>query len=72
MLGQANQNQLAFSGVSALYLLNSLYGFNIIQDLVFDAIHNILLNVASHNLHYYFDEGILSKQDVDRNLKNVP
>lgn len=61
-----------FTGLSILHKLNALYGFDVIKDLVFDAMHNIPLNVASHHLHYYFNEGILSRQDVDKNLKKVP
>ena len=64
--------QSGFTGVSILHSLNALYGFDVIKDLVFDAMHNIPLNVASHHLHYYFNERILSTQDVDKNLKKVP
>jgi len=60
-----------FTGLSILHQLHPLYGFNVIQDLVFDAMHNIPLNVASHHLHYYFNEEILSQQAVDRRLKRV-
>jgi len=60
-----------FTGFSILHQLHPLYGFNVIQDLVFDAMHNIPLNVASHHLHYYFNEEILSQQAVDRRLKRV-
>ena len=70
---RANRSkETGFTGLSILHQLNSLYGFNVMQDLVFDAMHNIPLNVASHHLHYYFNEGILKKQDVDKNLKKVP
>ena len=69
---RANKSkQAGFTGISILHQLNPLYNFNVIQDLVFDAMHNIPLNVASHHLHYYFNEGILTKQDVDKNLKKV-
>ena len=70
---RANKSkETGFTGLSILHHLNSLYGFNVMQDLVFDAMHNIPLNVASHHLHYYFNEGVLTKQDVDKNLKKVP
>lgn len=70
---RANKSkQTGFTGISILHQLNPLYNFNVMQDLVFDAMHNIPLNVASHHLHYYFNEGILTKQDVDKNLKKVP
>ena len=54
-----------------LHQLHPLYGFNVITDLVFDAMHNIPLNVANHHLQYYFNEGILSCQEVNRKLKKV-
>ena len=70
---RANKSkQTGFTGISILHQLNPLYNFNVMQDLVFDAMHNIPLNVASHHLHYYFNEGILTNQDVDKNLKKVP
>jgi len=69
---RANKSkESGLTGLSILHQLNPLYGFNIIRDLVFDAMHNIPLNVANHHLHYYFDEGILSWRDVNNRLKNV-
>ena len=54
---RANKSkQTGFTGISILHQLNPLYNFNVIQDLVFDAMHNIPLNLASHHLHYYFNE----------------
>ena len=64
--------QSGFTGLSILHTLNTLYRFDFIKDLVFDEMHNIPLNVASHHLHFYFNEGILSRQDVDKKLKKVP
>ena len=67
----AKAKSTGFTGLSILHRLHALYGFDVLQDLVFDAMHNIPLNVASHHLHYYFNEGILSAQEVDRRLKAV-
>ena len=48
---QSNKSkQTGFTDISILHQLNPLYNFNVIQDLVFDAMHNIPLNVASHHL----------------------
>ena len=58
-----------FTGLSLLHKLHPLYGFNVLHNLVFDTMYIIPLNVASHHLHYYFNEEILSRQDVDRRLK---
>ena len=61
-----------FTGLSILHRLYALYGFNVILDTVYDAMHNIPLNIASHLLHYYFEEEILSRQEVDERLQNMP
>ena len=54
-----------FTGLSILHRLHYLYGFNVLRDLVFDAMHNIPLNVASNHLHYYLNEGILSPAEIE-------
>lgn len=61
-----------FTGLSILHRLHSLYGFDVLHDTVYDAMHNVPLNVASHHLHYYFDKGILSRQEVEVRLKAMP
>ena len=62
---RANKSkECGFTGLSILHELSPLYGFNIISDLVFVAMHNIPFNVTNNHLHYYFNEGILSCQDV--------
>ena len=60
------------TGLSILHRLHYLYGFNVLRDLVFDAMHNIPLNVASNHLHYYLNEGILSPAEIEERLKIVP
>ena len=67
----AKAKSTGFTGLSILHRLHALYGFDVLRDLVFDAMHNIPLNVASHHLHHYFNEGILTTQDVDKRLKAV-
>ena len=61
-----------YTGLSILHRLNHLYGFNILLDTVYDAMHNIPLNVVSHHLHYYFNEMIISPQVVEEKLKAMP
>ena len=51
--------QCGFTGLSILHRLNCLYGFDVLLDTVYDAMHNIPLNVASHHLHYYLNEGLI-------------
>ena len=38
--------ECGFTGLSILHGLHSLYGFDVIRDMVFDAMHNIALNVT--------------------------
>ena len=54
--------ECGFTGLSILHRLHSLYGFN---TLVYDAMHNVQMNVASNHLHYYLNEGIVTAQLED-------
>ena len=59
-----------FTGLSILRLYK-LYGFNILQDMVFDAMHNVL-NIISQHLHYYLEKGMLPRSEVEKRLREVP
>ena len=61
-----------FTGTSILHRLHAAYGFNIIRDLVFDAMHNVPLNVVSHHLRRYLDMDLISKQVIEERLEAVP
>ena len=61
-----------FTGLSALHRLNALYGFNVLIDLVFDAMHNVTLNVLRMHLHRYVDEKMLPKAQVEKRLNEFP
>ena len=63
--------ETGFTGLSALHRLHKLYGFNVLEDMVFDAMHNIPLNVVKQHLHYYAEQKLLSK-DVELRLNHVP
>jgi hypothetical protein len=52
--------------------LNTLYGFDIITDLVFDAMHNIPINVVKMHLHRYVEKNMLPKAIVERRLNAFP
>ena len=39
-----------FTGLSILHRLYAAYGFNILKDLTFDAMHDITLNIIHHHL----------------------
>jgi len=49
-----------------------LYGFNVLNDLVFDAMHNIPINVVKMHLHRYMENNILPKAVVEKRLSEFP
>ena len=61
-----------YTGTSILHRLHAAYGFNILRDLVFDAMHNVPLNVVSHHLRRYLDMDLISKQVIEERLEAVP
>ena len=64
--------ETGYTGLSILHRLHHLYGFDVLHDIVYDAMHIIPLNVASHHLHYYLNEEILLPQVVEERLKLMP
>ena len=56
-----------FTGLLILHRLYSLYGFDVHRDLVFDAMHNIPLNITSNHLHYYLNE---APAEIERKTQN--
>ena len=64
--------ETGYTGHSILHRLYHMYGFDVLHDTVYDAMHVIPLNVASHHLHYYLNEEILLPQEVERRLKLMP
>ena len=64
--------QCGFTGLSILHRLNCLYGFDVILDTVYDAMHNITLNVASHHLHCYLNEGTFTASTLEDRLRAMP
>lgn len=61
-----------FTGLSALYRLSYLYQFDVLRDLVVDAMHNIPLNVVRSHMRRYLQEGFLSNPLVERRLLAMP
>ena len=64
--------ECGFTGLSVLHRLHALYGFDVLHDLVFDAMHNVPINIASNHLHFYLDEGLVSPSQLERELKLIP
>lgn len=53
-----------FTGLSILHCLYDLYKFNVLQDLVFDSMHTLLLRIVKRHLEYYTDHGYFSNHMV--------
>ena len=63
--------RVVFTGLSILHRLYAAYGFNILKDLTFDAMHDITLNIIHHHLLRYLEAGILSRNEIDVRLIQV-
>lgn len=54
------------------FLYSTGYMHFMAQDLVFDVMHNVPLNVIGHHLHYYLDEGLVSPHQIEEKLDLMP
>ena len=53
---RANKSRTSgYTGLSILYRLHKLYGFDNFEDLVYDAMHNLATNVISAQLKSFID-----------------
>ena len=59
-------------GLSILHRLYPLYGFDVLRDSVFDAMHLLPLNVVKNNIERWISNGSLDKKDLDANLAKMP
>ena len=57
-----------FNGLSALHRLNPLYGFNLLTHMVYDAMHNVPINVIRMHLYRYVEENMLPKAEIEPRL----
>ena len=60
-----------FTGLSILHRLFNLYKFNVLQDLVFDSMHTLLLRIIKRHLEYYSDHGYFN-HIVEKRLQAMP
>lgn len=65
-------SQHGYTGVSVLHELHSLYGFDVIRDLVYDVHHNLPLNVIKNQIDRLIDNGILNPKQVEQRLQKIP
>ena len=68
----AASHDTGYTGLSILHRIHYLYSFDVIKDLVFDAMHNLPLNIARQHLRRYAEEKILDMKEVDRRLHDFP
>ena len=61
-----------YTGLSILYRLSKLYGFDVLKDTMFDLMHNLPLNVVGNLLKELIASGKLDAKVVDDRLKKFP
>ena len=65
-------SQTGFTGLSILHCLHWLYKFDVLQDLIFDTMHTLVLRVLHSHLNYYIEKEYLRDPEVERKLKMMP
>ena len=68
---QKRASETGFTGLSILHRLHALYQFDILNDLVFDAMHTLLLRVVKRHLEYFKEKGYID-QTVEDRLNAMP
>ena len=63
--------ETVYTGLSVLHRLHKLYGFNVLEDLVYDGMHNIPLNVVKRHLDRFVAEKKIRPDEIQRRLGNV-
>lgn len=53
--------EIGFLGVPLLHKLNAFYGFDVLRDLVFDAMHLVSRNIVKRRVQYCLSNDILDK-----------
>jgi hypothetical protein len=61
-----------YTGISILHRLHKLYGFDVIQDTVFDMMHNLPLNVVRKHVKRVIEEGMVDKNVLQHKLSLMP
>ena len=70
---QANlSKRTGYTGISVLHRLHKLYGFDVIQDTVFDMMHNLPLNVVRKHIKRVIEEGKVDKNVLEHKLSLMP
>ena len=61
-----------YTGISILHRLHKLYGFDVIQDTVFDMMHNLPLNVVRKHVKRVIEEGMVDKNVLQHKFSLIP
>ena len=61
-----------FVGISLLHRLHKLYKFDIIKDLVFDAMHLVPLNLVKRRFEHLLSNSLLDPEQLQLALEKVP
>lgn len=59
-------SQTGFTGLSVLHQLYRLYQFDVLNDLIFDTMHTLVLRVLNCHLQYYTEQGLLKNAELGR------
>lgn len=63
--------EIGFFGVLLFYRLNVLYSFDVLQDLVFDVMYFVFLNIVKRRVQYWFFNGIFDRGEFGERLKRM-
>lgn len=63
---------IGFTGLSLLNRLSNLYNFDILNDLVFDVMHLVPLNLVKRRLEYLISNELVDVEALDAALKKIP
>jgi len=61
-----------YTGLSILYRLHKLYGFDVFKDLVYDTMHNLPTNIISAHLKELITNNKIDSKIVDQRLQAFP
>lgn len=61
-----------FLGVSQLHRLHKLYNFDVLRDLVFDAMHLVPLNLVKRRLDYLISNSLVDRDKLQEALTQMP
>lgn len=64
--------EVGFTGLSILYRLTRLYGFDIQRDCIIDVMHTVSLGIIKHHLTYILNDEETNRNALQERLKKFP